>query len=91
MAKKKRVSFADRLGQTVSDMANAASVAATGSEIGMLELAAEDELSPRPARRARKMNAAPKKRMRAVPKKKLVIMKSRKPKKGKRTGKRRPR
>ena len=48
MAKKKRVSFVDRLGQTVSDMANAASVAATGSEIGVLELAAEDELNPRP-------------------------------------------
>jgi hypothetical protein len=81
MAKKKRVSFADRLGQTVSDMANAASVAATGSEIGVLELAAEDELSPRPVRRARKMKAAPKKRV--VPKK------SSKPIKKKRTGKRR--
>ena len=51
MARKMRVSFADRLGQTVSDMANAASVAATGSEIGVLELAAEDELSPRPVAR----------------------------------------
>ena len=81
MAKKKRVSFADRLSQTVSDMANAASVAATGSEIGVLELAAEDELSPRPVRRARKMKAAPKKRV--VPKK------SSKPIKTKRTGKRR--
>ena len=81
MAKKKRVSFADRLGQTVSDMANAASVAATGSEIGVLELAAEDELSPRPVRRARKTKAAPKKRF--VPKK------SSKPIKKKRTGKRR--
>ena len=49
MATKKRVSFAGRLGQTVSDMANAASVAATGSEIGVLELAAEDELNVRPA------------------------------------------
>ena len=81
MAKEKRVSFADRLSQTVSDMANAASVAATGSEIGVLELAAEDELSPRPVRRARKMKAAPKKRV--VPKK------SSKPIKKKRTGKRR--
>ena len=81
MAKKKRISFADRLGQTVSDMANAASVAATGSEIGVLELAAEDELIPRPVRRARKMKAAPKKRV--APKK------SSKPIKKKRTGKRR--
>ena len=66
MAKKKRVSFAGRLGQTVSDMANAASVAATGSEIGVLELAAEDELNV-PAKRSRKVTAAPKKK--AVPKK----------------------
>ena len=81
MAKKKRISFADRLGQTVSDMANAASVAATGSEIGVLELAAEDELSPRPVRRARKMKAAPKK--------KALVKKSSKPKTRKRAGKRR--
>ena len=67
MAKKKRVSFAGRLSQTVSDMANAASVAATGSEIGVLELAAEDELNVRPAKRSRKVTAAPKKK--AVPKK----------------------
>ena len=86
---KKRVSFADRLGQTVSDMANAASVAATGSEIGVLELAAEDELSPRPVERARKTNAASKKKMKAAPKKKAVAKKSSKPKARKRTGKRR--
>ena len=83
MAKKKRVTFAGRLGQTVSDMANAASVAATGSEIGVLELAAEDELSERPAKRSRKVTAAPKKK--AVPKK------SGKPIKEKRTVKHRKR
>jgi hypothetical protein len=89
MAKKKRVSFADRLGQTVSDMANAASVAATGSEIGVLELAAEDELNPRPVKRARQMHAARKKKMKAAPKKKAVAKKSSKPKTRKRAGKRR--
>ena len=89
MAKKKHVSFADRLGQTMSDMANAASVAVTGSEIGVLELAAEDELSPRPVKRARQMHAARKKKMKAAPKKQAVAKKSSKPKARKRTGKRR--
>ena len=89
MAKKKSVSFADRLGQTVSDMANAASVAATGSEIGVLELAAEDELSLRPVKRARKMHVARKKKMKAAPKKKALVKKSSKPKTRKRAGKRR--
>jgi len=82
MAKKKSVSLGDRIGQTVSDMANAASVAATGSEIGVLELAAEDELRPSPVKRARvrKPKAAPKKKARK---------KSRKPTAKKRTVRRR--
>jgi hypothetical protein len=47
MAKmKKRTSIAEVLAEAVSDVTNAASVAATGSEIGVLELAAEDELKP---------------------------------------------
>lgn len=46
MAKKSRGSLMAELEETVSDMANAVSVAATGSEIGILELAAEDELRP---------------------------------------------
>ena len=83
MARKKRVSFSDELVQTVSDMANAASVAATGSEIGVLELAAEDKLSVRPAKRSRKVKAALKK--------KTVAKKSGKPIKKKRTVKRRKR
>jgi hypothetical protein len=41
MAKKKRASIAGMLVEAVSDIANAASVAATGSEIGVFELAAE--------------------------------------------------
>jgi hypothetical protein len=65
MAKKKRESFASRLGHTVSDMANAASVAATGSEIGVLELAVEDELHLRPAARPRKKRVAPRKKLSA--------------------------
>jgi hypothetical protein len=68
--------------EAVSDIANAASVAATGSEIGMLELAAEDELKPTRTKRARKEKV--------VPKKRVAAKKSKKPikKKLKRTGKR---
>ena len=81
MAKKKRASIARVLVESVSDVANAASVAATGSELGVLELAAEEELKPTQTKRARKMSA--------VPKKKTAARKSRKPIKKKRTGKRR--
>lgn len=65
MAKKIREFFAERIGDTITDMANAASVAATGSSIGVLELAAEDEIKARPHRRKvktpRKKKAAAKK------------------------------
>jgi hypothetical protein len=81
MAKKKRASIAGVLVEAVSDIANAASVAATGSEIGVLELAAEDELKPAQTKRARKVKA--------VPKKKTAARKSRKPIKKKPTGKHR--
>jgi hypothetical protein len=60
MAKKKRVSIVERLEETASDVANALSVAATGSEIGILELAAEDEFGRRPAKK-RKVKPAQKK------------------------------
>ena len=83
---KKKVSFAQQLGHAASDVINAASVAATGSEIGMLELAAEDELNPRPARRRRKKKVARKKK--ATPKK-ATRKKSAKPMKKRRTVKRR--
>jgi hypothetical protein len=56
MARKKPVSVVGALEHAISDVANAVTVAATGSEIGVLELAAEDELKAsrkRPARRAR--------------------------------------
>jgi hypothetical protein len=81
MAKKKRASIAGMLGEAVSDVANAASVAATGSEIGMLELAIEDEFKPTMTKRTRKVKA--------IPKKKAATKKSRKLIKKKRTGKRR--
>jgi hypothetical protein len=67
MVAKKKISFAQQLGHAASDVANAASVAATGSEIGVLELAAEDELNPTPRKRPRKRKVARKKK--AAPKK----------------------
>jgi len=82
MAKmKKHTSIAGILAEAVSDVANAASVAATGSEIGMLELATEDELKPTQTKRVR--------RVKAVPKKGVAAKKARKPikKKRKRAGK----
>jgi hypothetical protein len=82
MAKKKRVSIAERLEETVGDMANAVSVAATGSEIGVLELAAEDELSRRTAKQ---------RKMKPAKKSKVVAKKPSKPVKRKRTVKRRTR
>jgi hypothetical protein len=78
---KKRPSIAGVLAEAVSNVANAASVAATGSEIGVLELAAEDELKPNQTKRAR--------RVKAVPKNRLAAKKSRKPIKSKRIRKRR--
>ena len=83
MAKKKRVSATERLEETVSDMANAVSVAATGSEIGVLELAAEDELGLLPLK-TRKLKPTKKKR-------KPAAKKARKPAKRKRAVKRRRR
>jgi hypothetical protein len=81
MANKKRASIVGMLGEAVSDVANAASVAATGSEIGVLELAAENEFKAAQAKRARKVKT--------VPKKKASAKKSRKPIKKKRAGNRR--
>src|ERR1022692_4843532 len=49
---------------------HAASVAATGSQLGVLELAAEEEMSPTPAKRKRKAKAARKT--------KKVVMKNKK-------------
>ena len=91
MAKKKRVSIVGRFEQSVSDFANAVSVAATGSEIGILELAAEDELSQPPAKKRKAKPATKKKKKPATKKKKVAAKTPRKPVKRKRTAKRRAR
>ena len=89
MPKKKRLSFTQRLGHTMSDVANAASVAATGSEIGVLELAAEDEINPAPVKRARKAKVVSKQKAKSKTSGKPIKKKSGKPIKKKRTVKRR--
>jgi hypothetical protein len=95
MAKKKRVSIVERLEETASDVVNAISVAATGSEIGILELAAEDEFGRRPAKK-RKVKPAKRKTKKKTKKKKKVVAKKkvatpRKPTKRKPAVKRRTR
>jgi hypothetical protein len=87
MARKKRISFGAQLGHAASDVVNAASVAATGSEIGILELAAEDEFNSPAAQRPRKSKTARKKK--AAPKKKVMSRKAGKPKRKKRAARRR--
>jgi hypothetical protein len=81
MARKKRISFGERLGHVFSDFADAASVAATGSQLGILERAAEEEIGApaverpqrrRAAARKRKTKAARKRKASAAPKKKKV-------------------
>ena len=70
MAKKKPHSIVGMLGEAVGDVVDAASVAATGSQLGVLELAAEEEMSPTPAKRKRKAKA--------TRKTKKVVMKNKK-------------
>lgn len=72
MAKRKRASIAGMLGEAVSDVANAASVAATGSEIGILELAAEDQFESTLAKRKRKSKRTAKKKVTAKKFRKLI-------------------
>jgi hypothetical protein len=91
LARKKRVSVVTRLERAVSDVANAASVAATGSEIGVLELAVEDEINPRPTRRRNAKAAARKRSPGKKIKRKPAVKKSRKPLETKRTARRPPR
>jgi hypothetical protein len=75
MAKKKTHSVVGMMGEAISDIVDAASVAATGSQFGVLELAAEDELSPTSVKRKRKVKAARKKT-------KIVTKSKKKTKKG---------
>ena len=53
MAKKKSHTGVGVIAEAVSDIVDVASVAATGSQLGVLELATEEEMSPTPARRKR--------------------------------------
>lgn len=82
MAKKKAPSIIGAMGEAVSDIVDAASVAATGSQLGVLELAAEDELKPTPAKGKRKAKTARNKAKTAAKSKKKTK---------KRTGAKRPR
>lgn len=66
MAKKKSRSVVNMIGEAVSDVVDAASVAATGSQLGVLELAAEDEIKPTPAKRRRKAKITRKKKKATV-------------------------
>ena len=61
MAKQKRVTIIDRLERAAGDVVDAVSVAATGSQVGVLELAAEDEIGIKPPRPRRKKTVAKKK------------------------------
>jgi hypothetical protein len=61
MAKKKTPSLVGMIGEAVGDIVDAVSVAATGSQLGVLELAAEEEMSPTPTKRKPKAKVAPKK------------------------------
>ena len=62
MAKKKSRSVVGMIGEAVKDVVDAASVAATGSQLGVLELAAEEEMEPTPAKRKQKAKVARKKK-----------------------------
>jgi hypothetical protein len=70
MAKKKTHSVVGMMGEAVSDIVDAASVAATGSQLGVLELAAEEELKPTPTKRKRKVKVAQNKKKTAAKSKK---------------------
>lgn len=61
MGKKKTNSLVGMMGEAVSDVMDAATVAATGSQLGVLEWAAEDELNPTPVKRKRIAKVARKK------------------------------
>jgi hypothetical protein len=70
MAKKKPHSVVEMIGEAVGDVVDAASVAATGSQLGVLELAAEEEISLPPAKLKQKAKVARKT--------KKVVMKTKK-------------
>jgi hypothetical protein len=69
MAKKKSRSVAKLIGEAIGDVVDAASVAATGSQFGVLELAAEEEFKRAPAKRRGKAKVARKKKIKTQSKK----------------------
>jgi len=76
MAKKKTSSLVGMIGEAVSDIVDAASVAATGSQLGVLELAAEEEMNPTPTKRKPKAKVA-RKKTKVAPKSKRKTKKGR--------------
>jgi len=64
MAKKKSRSIVGLIGEAVSDVVDAASVAATGSQLGVLELAAEEEMKPAPTKGSEKQRSPARRRKR---------------------------
>jgi hypothetical protein len=62
MSKRNVRSVVGMFGEAFGDVADAASVAATGSQVGVLELAAEEEMNPTLATRKRKAPMARKKK-----------------------------
>ena len=92
MAKKKSRGIFESIEEVVGDVIDAGSVAATGSQLGVLELAAEDELSPARSRRKHKAKTAPKKKpVKAVKKAKTKAKKKTATKKNKKKAKRKTR
>jgi hypothetical protein len=84
MAKKKSHGILESIGDAVSNLVDAGSVAATGSQLGVLELAAEEEIAPTPARRKKKKAKAARKKKKAVAKsKKKAVVKAKKKAKAK--------
>jgi hypothetical protein len=82
MAKKKARGIFESIGDAFSDVVDAGSVAATGSQLGVLELAAEEEIAPTPKRKKKKKPAGKKKKA-AVKAKKKAAVKSKKKAKAK--------
>ena len=71
MAKKKKSrGIFGPIGDAVSNVVDAGSVAATGSQLGLLELAAEDEIRRAPPKRKKKAKVAKKKKVAVKSKKK---------------------
>jgi hypothetical protein len=84
MAKKKSRGVFGSIGDAVSNLVDAGSVAATGSQLGVLELAAEEEIAPTPASSKKKKKKTARKKKKAVAKsKKKAVVKAKKKAKAK--------